>query len=217
MKSEILCSLTDDDLKPTDREKRLLQDLFDWQERSRKMFWILGKPVGYNPESENKMNENDIIKLLKKNERAFTFLSDEVQNYLRKHIKNVMVLVGSPIYPHVIRGWEKVNQTIYSTEIFRLPEDYEPVFMDIKIEVQDDVNGFAIRRIRFPYGGDYVHLKDSYISYTDAIFMAPSGYEFYGFVYSNGDILLEPIYKVDIVAEWPRTVRYKKIQNNREC
>ena len=45
----ILCSLSDEDLRPTEREKQLLQDLFDWQERSRKTPWILGQPVGVRP------------------------------------------------------------------------------------------------------------------------------------------------------------------------
>lgn len=35
-----------EDLVPTEREKRLLQDLFEWQERSRKTHWILGQPLG---------------------------------------------------------------------------------------------------------------------------------------------------------------------------
>ena len=43
---EILCHLSEDAFKPTEREKQLLQDLFDWQERSRKAHWILGQPVG---------------------------------------------------------------------------------------------------------------------------------------------------------------------------
>jgi len=30
----------------TDTQKRLLQNLFEWEERSRKTHWILGKPVG---------------------------------------------------------------------------------------------------------------------------------------------------------------------------
>lgn len=45
----ILCNLSDEDLRPTEREKQLLQDLFDWQERSRKTHWILGQPVGVRP------------------------------------------------------------------------------------------------------------------------------------------------------------------------
>ena len=37
-----------EDLVPTEREKRLLQDIFDWQERSNKTHWILGQPLGTN-------------------------------------------------------------------------------------------------------------------------------------------------------------------------
>ncbi len=36
------------DLLPTEREKRLLQDLFDWQDRSSKTHWVLGQPLGVN-------------------------------------------------------------------------------------------------------------------------------------------------------------------------
>lgn len=46
---EILCNLSEEDLRPTEREKQLLQDLFDWQERSRKTPWILGQPLGVRP------------------------------------------------------------------------------------------------------------------------------------------------------------------------
>lgn len=45
----IPCGLSDEDLRPTEREKKLLQDLFDWQERSRKTHWVLGQPVGVRP------------------------------------------------------------------------------------------------------------------------------------------------------------------------
>ena len=45
----IPCGLSDKDLRPTEREKQLLQDLFDWQERSRKTHWVLGQPLGVRP------------------------------------------------------------------------------------------------------------------------------------------------------------------------
>lgn len=35
-----------DALVPTEREKRLLQDLFDWQERSSGTHWVLEQPLG---------------------------------------------------------------------------------------------------------------------------------------------------------------------------
>jgi len=35
-----------DELRPSERERRLLQDLFDWQERSGKTNWIPGQPLG---------------------------------------------------------------------------------------------------------------------------------------------------------------------------
>ena len=38
--------LTEDDLKIGEREKRLLKELFDWGEQSRKTHWILGEPYG---------------------------------------------------------------------------------------------------------------------------------------------------------------------------
>ena len=37
-KPKIICYLNPEDLEPTPREKQLLQDLFDWQERSKKSF-----------------------------------------------------------------------------------------------------------------------------------------------------------------------------------
>ena len=38
--------LTEEDLKIGEREKRLLKELFDWGEQSRKTKWTLGKPYG---------------------------------------------------------------------------------------------------------------------------------------------------------------------------
>ena len=46
---KIPCGLSDEDIRPTEREKQLLQDLFDWQERSRKTHWVLGQPLGVRP------------------------------------------------------------------------------------------------------------------------------------------------------------------------
>ena len=46
---EVLCRLSEEDIRPTEREKQLLQDLFDWQERSRKTPWVLGQPLGVRP------------------------------------------------------------------------------------------------------------------------------------------------------------------------
>ena len=43
---KIISQPSEVDLLPTEREKRLLEDLFDWQERSRKTHWILGEPLG---------------------------------------------------------------------------------------------------------------------------------------------------------------------------
>jgi len=52
MMNKILCTLNTDALRPTEREKRLMQDLFDWQEGSKKSLknHILGQPVGVRPE-----------------------------------------------------------------------------------------------------------------------------------------------------------------------
>jgi hypothetical protein len=36
---------TEEDLQPGEREKRLLEELFKWQERSQRTHWILGQPV----------------------------------------------------------------------------------------------------------------------------------------------------------------------------
>ena len=36
----------DQDLQPTAREKYLLGELWDWQERSKKTPWVLGEPLG---------------------------------------------------------------------------------------------------------------------------------------------------------------------------
>jgi hypothetical protein len=44
--TRIVKQLAEDALIPTEREKRLLQDLFDWQERSRGTHWILEQPLG---------------------------------------------------------------------------------------------------------------------------------------------------------------------------
>ena len=44
--TKIISQPSEVDLLPTEREKRLLEDLFDWQERSRKTHWILGEPLG---------------------------------------------------------------------------------------------------------------------------------------------------------------------------
>ena len=46
--TKIVNQPSEEDLVPTEREKRLLQDLFDWQERSSKTHWILGQPLGTN-------------------------------------------------------------------------------------------------------------------------------------------------------------------------
>lgn len=46
--TKIVSQPSKEDLVPTEREKRLLQDLFDWQERSSKTHWILGQPLGAN-------------------------------------------------------------------------------------------------------------------------------------------------------------------------
>ncbi len=45
---KIISQPSEEDLLPTEREKRLLEDLFDWQERSSKTHWILGQPLGAN-------------------------------------------------------------------------------------------------------------------------------------------------------------------------
>jgi hypothetical protein len=37
---------TQEDLRPSERESRLLQDLFDWAERSGKTHWVWGQPLG---------------------------------------------------------------------------------------------------------------------------------------------------------------------------
>ncbi len=44
--TKIISQPSNEDLVPTEREKRLLEDLFEWQERSRKTHWILGQPLG---------------------------------------------------------------------------------------------------------------------------------------------------------------------------
>lgn len=37
---------TEQEFQLGDREKRLLKDLFEWQERSKNTHWILGQPLG---------------------------------------------------------------------------------------------------------------------------------------------------------------------------
>ena len=46
--TKIVSQPSKQDLVPTKKEQRLLQDLFDWQERSSKTHWILGQPLGAN-------------------------------------------------------------------------------------------------------------------------------------------------------------------------
>ena len=46
--TKIVSQPSKEDLIPTEDEKRLLQELFDWQERSNKTHWILGQPLGTN-------------------------------------------------------------------------------------------------------------------------------------------------------------------------
>ena len=41
-----LPQLAPDELQPSDRERQLLLDLFEWEERSRKTHWVLGEPLG---------------------------------------------------------------------------------------------------------------------------------------------------------------------------
>lgn len=36
----------DHDLRPTDTERHLLGELWDWQEKSKQTPWVLGKPLG---------------------------------------------------------------------------------------------------------------------------------------------------------------------------
>jgi len=45
--------LTKEDLKFGPREKRLLKELFDWGEQSRKTHWILGEPYSYRDKPLN--------------------------------------------------------------------------------------------------------------------------------------------------------------------
>ena len=41
---------SEEDLRPTEREKCALQALFDWEKRSKETEWVLGQPIGpYNP------------------------------------------------------------------------------------------------------------------------------------------------------------------------
>jgi len=42
--SKIIKEPSNADLKPTEREKRLLEDIFAWQKRSAEADWILGQP-----------------------------------------------------------------------------------------------------------------------------------------------------------------------------
>lgn len=44
--TKIVKQPTEDALVPTEREKRLLQDLFDWQKRSSETHWVLEQPLG---------------------------------------------------------------------------------------------------------------------------------------------------------------------------
>ena len=37
---------TEEEFQLGDREQRLLEDLFKWQDRSQKTHWILGQPLG---------------------------------------------------------------------------------------------------------------------------------------------------------------------------
>jgi hypothetical protein len=46
--TKIVSQPSEEDLIPTEREKRLLQELFEWQERSRKIHCVLGLPLGVN-------------------------------------------------------------------------------------------------------------------------------------------------------------------------
>jgi len=43
--TKIVSQPSEENLIPTEREKRLLQELFEWQERSSKTHWILGQPL----------------------------------------------------------------------------------------------------------------------------------------------------------------------------
>ena len=43
---QIVSGPTPDDLKLGEREIRLMEELFDWGERSAKTHWVLGKPYG---------------------------------------------------------------------------------------------------------------------------------------------------------------------------
>lgn len=47
--SRIVRQPSEEDLIPTEREQQLLQELFDWQKRSRETNWILGQPLGVRP------------------------------------------------------------------------------------------------------------------------------------------------------------------------
>jgi hypothetical protein len=37
---------TQEDLRPSEREVRLLQDIFNWAERSKDAHWVWGQPIG---------------------------------------------------------------------------------------------------------------------------------------------------------------------------
>jgi hypothetical protein len=39
----VLSAPSESDLRPNDRERRLLKDLFDWQQRSARSHWVLGQ------------------------------------------------------------------------------------------------------------------------------------------------------------------------------
>jgi len=45
----IVSQPTEEEFRISDREKMLLQELFDWSDRSKNTHWILGQPLGSNP------------------------------------------------------------------------------------------------------------------------------------------------------------------------
>lgn len=42
---KIIAQPTEEDLRPTEQEKRQMQELWDWEEQSKKTDWVLGEPV----------------------------------------------------------------------------------------------------------------------------------------------------------------------------
>ncbi len=120
------------------------------------------------------MTENQIIKALKENERGYEFLPEEVQDWVKRHRKDMQSLN--------CRGrWCRTCDCVKNA-CYRLRPDYqaEPERIEIEIVISDS--------------GMFYILKDHGYQYDSApAFIPQKGYQFIGFRSKDEDVLRKDV------------------------